>query len=381
MEDNQFPINGEHQTDDPQSTFAADMVQDLIGDTEMDSSTTPDLKDFNILGLLKVIEDAINAECYDIEILLGKIYFYCKGTKAEPFLVKLKEYFEQKYNPAQNISKLIKKFGSIFTSKEGEVKKPTTKLETVAVETPIIQPPEEIPMFQHAPPPILQHSYQDMEHVDIDASQSFHEFIDHLQNQNFPDFPRGGRGGHHRGHRGFFRGLGRGFHHGRGRGGFFPQFAEPHGYFPDQMNEVNSNSSESSHRASGRKKSKDRKSDREDYKEEQRKKIVVVSDHRGFIPGKPGSYVPVDITLENQSQKGVPKNTYICQVNKKNEVELEPLNLVDKIRSGHNKAVTLMVKLPTKPGEYRCSFKFCIKQNKEIGTRFDLCFLAHEGDE
>ena len=88
------------------------MANDLLeDDQEMVDETPNNLKDFHMSELLELIENTINNEEYDIELFIRKIHDFWKGTKAEPFLVKLKEYFENKYNPTQTISKIVKKFG------------------------------------------------------------------------------------------------------------------------------------------------------------------------------------------------------------------------------------------------------------------------------
>jgi hypothetical protein len=82
-------------------------------------------------------------------------------------------------------------------------------------------------------------------------------------------------------------------------------------------------------------------------------KCVVVSDHKGFKPGQPGETILVDIIVENQSKKNVPKQTYVYKADKDNKIEFEPVDMGDKIRKSQNRLVKLSIKLPETPGEYR----------------------------
>lgn len=82
-------------------------------------------------------------------------------------------------------------------------------------------------------------------------------------------------------------------------------------------------------------------------------KCVVVSEHKGFNPGHPGEIITLDIIVENQSKRNVPKHTYIYSANKDNEIECEPVDMGEKIRKNQNRLVKLSIKLPEIPGEYR----------------------------
>jgi hypothetical protein len=58
--------------------------------------------------------------------------------------------------------------------------------------------------------------------------------------------------------------------------------------------------------------SKDSHLSNSQFKEEQRlKKLVVVTEPRAFYPEKVGEYVKVEIAVENQSNRNVPKHTYL----------------------------------------------------------------------
>ena len=97
---------------EPNSSQEAPMAESMVSDLlEEPEEATPKLRDFHIEEILKLIEDTINAEEYRIEVLISKIHYAWKGTKAEPFLENLKKYLEKKYHPGQTIHKLFKKFG------------------------------------------------------------------------------------------------------------------------------------------------------------------------------------------------------------------------------------------------------------------------------
>lgn len=245
-------------------------------------------------------------------------------------------------------------------------------MQSVKVEAPVLPPSEQQEVFQSVPVDQQNHPmYQFDPNSMIDPTENFKKFMTQFEEGDIPNIRGWGRG--------FFRGMMRG--RGRGRGKHFSHHDHHHHHHEKHYDDRDQSSSSSGSREKHHKKKKKCKKFDDDFKEEQRRKIIVVSDHKGFIPGKVGEFVPVEVILENQSSKGVPRNTYVCKATKQSEIKFVPINLDEKLRSGHNRSVTIMAQLPETPGEYRCSFKFCIKQKKEIGTRFDLCFLAHEGEE
>lgn len=186
-------------------SVAADVLND---NEEMQTQSDPRVKDFHIQDVLKIIEDCINEEEYDIDKIISKIKAVCKGTKAEPFLIKLKEYFEAKYNPSQTINKLIKKFGYVYDLRNKKEVRP--EIYQNNIETPIMPVPVEIPRYGYHPPPAPE--MMAMPDISPDAVESMSKFMRQFEERGFRGLGRcrraRGRGGYNTHYDHFYTGEG-----------------------------------------------------------------------------------------------------------------------------------------------------------------------------
>jgi hypothetical protein len=295
-----------------------------------------------------------------------------KGTKAEPFLIKLKEYFQSTFSPEQVIYKIMKKFGKPQKERKDEKREkihrsphlPYTSSMDMGYPPPMGVIPGQMGGFNNFEISGLHHSLlpQCDEHMQLGQANAFHNFI------------RGGTGG-------------RGFPF-RGRGFLGGQWNSHQNY--DRDNSSSSNSSDNDfgydeenkdnhrHQKKRHSKHKRHKNDPEFLEQERIKKWVVVSEHQGFQAGHPNSFVDIELVIENQSNRWVPSHTYILKADDNNPIIFEPMDLFKKILKNQSRNCKITVQLPTQPGEYTWTFKFMMRKRSEIGTRFDLSFLVYD---
>ena len=317
------------------SELASHMAENILqGDDDTDSKIREEhqkLRDFHITDVLQIIEETINSEEYDIGALIIKISNSCKGTKAEPFLVKLKEYFESKYAPDQTIYKIMKKFGEIKKGMQ-----------------PFNPPPfAPAPNFsQHLAGPMQDHFHAP--HPEHPHIEDVEMHSDHVA--EFHDFLRGR--GHHLGRGGFRgRGRGRGFH----RGGHFMHDNRQHSNSDSNSNSSSDEEGKDENKSRKRHRNNDHKRrnrDPEFLREQNLKKCIVVSEHNGFLAGLSNTLVEVELIVENQSFKNVPKHTFIMKADEDSPLSIEPLQ-THSIRKNTSRALKLNIKLPKEPGEYK----------------------------
>lgn len=134
-----------------------------------------------------MIEDRINKEEYDVGEMMQEINDACKGTKAEPFLIKLKEYFMSKFSPDQVIYKLLKKLGKPQKEDKDEEQEnanqpssvPHTSSMDMGYPPPMGFIPGQMGGFQNFEFPVPHHPPfpQSDANMQIDPIGAFHNFI------------------------------------------------------------------------------------------------------------------------------------------------------------------------------------------------------------
>ena len=77
-------------------------------------SSPTELKEFSIMKILGIVQEAINSSDHNIPRLLERIEDEIKGTKAQPFYEALCEHFKEKFGPQKQVDQIVQKFSELI---------------------------------------------------------------------------------------------------------------------------------------------------------------------------------------------------------------------------------------------------------------------------